>query len=199
MGTNPGLYLRNSTTIAHLYKRRITHQTYQRAPFNLLILDSRNGIAFFLQQVVLPLRRQPSTHSHINVMDDYPPNFVGHNLPLLVVSGLSEVPSESSEYPLLADKGFQLSSDIPIVESEDSRTLLKHFQAYDASSAPWHGRPDSRFHFRVRTAGRVCVHNVSSVSVVVLSGVNFSTWHPALLLTTAMQAYHIASTLSIRT
>ena len=90
-------------------------------------------------------------------MDDYPPSFIGHNLPLLLVSGISEGP-ESPEYPL-AEKGFQLSSDIPLVESEDARALLKHFQAYDASSAPWHGKSESRYRLRVKASGRVCAHN----------------------------------------
>jgi hypothetical protein len=83
-------------------------------------------------------------------MDGYPPAYVSHNLPLLVVSGLG-----SAQEPASKD-GIRITSEIPSVETEDAETLLRHFKQSDASNLAWNGREHTgRNKFRVKTVGRV--------------------------------------------
>lgn len=85
-------------------------------------------------------------------MEGYPPAYVAHNLPLLIVSGLGPVPDESSA----SKDGTRITSEIPTVETEDAETLLRHFKESDASDLAWNGREHTgRNKFRVKTVGRV--------------------------------------------
>jgi hypothetical protein len=90
-------------------------------------------------------------------MDAYPSSLIDHNLPLFVVSGLTPDPVALDQYPFIEENGFRISSDIPPVESEDAKSLLKHFESFNASDPPWNNK-DHNGHkkLRVRTVGRVC-------------------------------------------
>ncbi|ORY61199.1 Gryzun, putative trafficking through golgi-domain-containing protein [Pseudomassariella vexata] len=89
-------------------------------------------------------------------MDKYPRGSLDHNLPLLVVSGLSTGPTK----PLLTDpdlreQGVLIRSEIPPVESREAKTILQYVQETDATHLPWHSRDVSRKHkFKIRTIGR---------------------------------------------
>lgn len=84
-------------------------------------------------------------------MDGYAPAFVAHNLPLLVVSGLV-----AHDEPELENDGIPIASEIPPVESDDARTLLRHFQNSDGGDLAWNGREHTgRNKFKVKTIGRV--------------------------------------------
>lgn len=86
-------------------------------------------------------------------MDGYAPVLVGHNVPLLVVSGLG--PSSQIEKK---DEGIRISSEIDPVESEDATTLLRHFRDSDASNLPWNSREHSgRNKFNIKAVGRVII------------------------------------------
>lgn len=88
-------------------------------------------------------------------MDGYPPALIEHNIPLLVVSGLGQLePSKNDiNYPLLEEKGFRISSNAPLLKSDDAQALLKHFTESDASNAPWSGREHTgRNRFRITCA-----------------------------------------------
>ncbi|CAG8950641.1 hypothetical protein HYFRA_00002850 [Hymenoscyphus fraxineus] len=83
-------------------------------------------------------------------MDGYAPAFVAHNLPLLVVSGL--VVHDEAE---LENDGVPIASEIPPVDSEEARTLLRHFQDSDGTDLAWNGSEHAdRNKFRVKTIGR---------------------------------------------
>jgi len=84
-------------------------------------------------------------------MDGYPPAYVAHNLPLLVVSGLGSAQEEPA-----SKNGTRITSEVPSVETEDAETLLRHLKQSDASNLPWNGREHTgRNKFRVKAVGRV--------------------------------------------
>lgn len=90
-------------------------------------------------------------------MDGYPPAYVAHNTPLLVVSGLG--PGAETE-PTLKE-GLRIASDLPFLETEDALTLLQHFKDGDASDLAWNAREHGgRNKFRVKTVGRVATASV---------------------------------------
>ena len=98
-------------------------------------------------------------------MDAYPTDYIFHNLPLVVLSGINtDTQSESQPPPPLEDvlpgKGVtQISSEIPAVTSTRAQQLLREFLDADGSEAPWNSRPGNRkgslIGFRFRAAGRV--------------------------------------------
>lgn len=86
-------------------------------------------------------------------MDGYPSAFIEHNIPLLVVSGIGGDAKLTKEYPLLEEKGFRITSDAPLIKSEDAQALLKHFTESDARDAVWNAREHSgRNKFRIACA-----------------------------------------------
>ena len=86
-------------------------------------------------------------------MDGYAPAYVAHNIPLLVVSGLGSAPHAGIR---LHNGDTHISSEIPPVESEVARALLRHFEDSDASDLAWNGREhNGRNKFRVKIVGRV--------------------------------------------
>lgn len=90
-------------------------------------------------------------------MDGYPSQYVVHNVPLLVVSGLaSSGGAVSQDESQVKSEGPQVSSSIPIVDTEDAQTLLKYFHDSDASNLAWNPREHGRQKkFRIKSVGRV--------------------------------------------
>ena len=97
-------------------------------------------------------------------MDAYPEDYVAHNLPLILLSGLGSEPEssvefESSKYPLLQENGIQIFSDFPFLTSSVADELKKVLLDGDASTAPWNstniGGGQGGIGFRIRQAGRV--------------------------------------------
>lgn len=96
-------------------------------------------------------------------MDAYPSDFVVHNLPFIVLSGLAtskEVdPPPSVQHVLPGRAVTSISSDIPPVDGDRANELLQEFLSADGTSAPWNARDFSRrgitHGFRIRTVGRV--------------------------------------------
>ncbi|KAH6678509.1 Gryzun, putative trafficking through golgi-domain-containing protein [Halenospora varia] len=84
-------------------------------------------------------------------MDGYPPAFVAHNVPLVVISGLGSTHDQVRAH----ENGIRISSELPLVKSEDAEALLKHFKTGDASDLAWNGREHSgRNKLRVKSVGR---------------------------------------------
>jgi len=70
-------------------------------------------------------------------MDGYAPAYVAHNIPLIVVAGLS------SQSPVVTGKkalGTRIASEIAPVESDDAVALLRYFRDSDASNLAWNSR-----------------------------------------------------------
>ncbi|PWW77011.1 hypothetical protein C7212DRAFT_357436 [Tuber magnatum] len=90
-------------------------------------------------------------------MDAYPTEFITHETPLLILSGLGEPEAQTPAYPLLEEGGFKTSSELPPVTTSASVQLLECFQRFDASSGVWSGRAERLAKspaFRIRAIGR---------------------------------------------
>ncbi|KAJ5549782.1 hypothetical protein N7535_002276 [Penicillium sp. DV-2018c] len=89
-------------------------------------------------------------------MDAYPEDYVNHNLPLVLLSGLEEDAKDdlerSSDYPLLSEKGTHIFSDFPPLRgavAEDLRSLLLE-----------EGSPQTPLKPRVSTSGNATTANI---------------------------------------
>ncbi|KAI0133626.1 Gryzun, putative trafficking through golgi-domain-containing protein [Xylariales sp. AK1849] len=89
-------------------------------------------------------------------MDDYPAGGLDHNVPLLVVSGLSTGPTKPSlTDPSLKEQSILIRSELPPVESREAKSILRYIQETDATDLPWNARDTSRkYKFKVKTIGR---------------------------------------------
>ncbi|KAI9839920.1 MAG: hypothetical protein M1819_000112 [Sarea resinae] len=94
-------------------------------------------------------------------MEAYPEGYIVHNVPLLVLSGLGpdhlHTPADSVEqsYPLLAQRGFKIGSEVPPVANETADRLLQDFLHLDSRNAAWNGRLEkNKFVFRMKAIGR---------------------------------------------
>jgi hypothetical protein len=96
-------------------------------------------------------------------MDVYPPDYLVHNLPLVMLSGLasSQDPEPAScNYPLLQENGVRITSGLLPVTSPNAGPLLQYFLELDASHAPWSSKAANKdvvgsMRFRVKVVGRV--------------------------------------------
>ncbi|KIW31577.1 uncharacterized protein PV07_03211 [Cladophialophora immunda] len=78
-------------------------------------------------------------------MDRFPQDYVLHNLPLLLLSGLeTRSPSEPDPsvktHDFLHEGGFRIKVDAPIVSGPLAEQLLQSFCEQDASDTPWHSQ-----------------------------------------------------------
>ncbi|KAJ5112175.1 hypothetical protein N7532_000220 [Penicillium argentinense] len=82
-------------------------------------------------------------------MDAYPVDYVNHNLPLVLLSGLEAGPEEWTEntgsetYPLLAERGPHIFSDFPPLSGALAEELRRVLLKEDASHMPWRARQSS--------------------------------------------------------
>ena len=96
-------------------------------------------------------------------MEAYPPDYVSHNLPFIVLSGLAtskELETLPPVHHVLPGRVVTtIDSDTPPVTGDRADELLKEFLNADGTNAPWHGRDFSRrgltHGFRIRSVGRV--------------------------------------------
>jgi hypothetical protein len=96
-------------------------------------------------------------------MDAYPPAYVVHNLPFVVLSGLVADAERNPPPPVghvLAGRALtHISSDAPLVTGQRAEQLLDEFLAADGTKAPWSPRAVPRkgtaHGFRLRVVGRV--------------------------------------------
>lgn len=88
-------------------------------------------------------------------MDGYPAGSLDHNIPLLIVSGLT--PASDTHFlgdPQLKDTATLVRSELPPLEGKEPGVILKHLQENDSSSFPWNGTHPLRHRFRIRVTGR---------------------------------------------
>ena len=96
-------------------------------------------------------------------MEAYPPAYVQHNLPFIVLSGLgsqAELQPPPSVHDVLPGRAsVRTSSEIPAVTGERADQLLQDFLSADGTNGPWNSRAASRrdlgHGFRIRAVGRV--------------------------------------------
>lgn len=99
-------------------------------------------------------------------MDGYPAGSLDHNLPYLVVAGLT--PEPARELPLdpdLREQGILLRSELPSLDTAGAATWREYIQSQDARDGPW--RPpregDKPYKFKVDMTGRVIILPSKSV------------------------------------
>ena len=97
-------------------------------------------------------------------MDGYPADYVGHNLPFVVLFGLGSTHARplleaERDFPLLQEKGIYISCELPNVTGSVADQLLGSFHEFDARNASWNNRPGKgkmgTMGFTYRTVGRV--------------------------------------------
>jgi hypothetical protein len=96
-------------------------------------------------------------------MDEYPLEYIQHNLPFIVLSGLGTTVEPEAPAPvhnvISGRAATTISSEIPPVTGDRATQLLQHFLSADGTNAPWNGRAASRKgitpSFRIRAVGRV--------------------------------------------
>lgn len=96
-------------------------------------------------------------------MDAYPEDYVSHNLPLVLLSGLgtdSDSPSEAVDggQPV-AGGGIRIFSDFPNLTDPTAEELLQVLLDEDGTGAPWNARHNTGkaggIGYRVKKVGRV--------------------------------------------
>ena len=99
-------------------------------------------------------------------MDAYPEDYVNHNLPLVLLSGLEADPENvsgtSSDYPLLSEKGTHIFSDFPPLSGAVAEELRSLLLKDDTSQTPWKSRASvsgnttaANIGYHIRSSGRV--------------------------------------------
>ncbi|CAK4033998.1 Hypothetical predicted protein [Lecanosticta acicola] len=94
-------------------------------------------------------------------MEAYPPQYVQHNLPLVLLSGLGEhetTHQSSSIQPRRAESGAKIAIGARECRNEQSRQLLGEFVSRDGTGDAWNGvalpAPPASMRFRIKTIGR---------------------------------------------
>lgn len=96
-------------------------------------------------------------------MEAYPSDYVVHNLPLILLSGLEpnkvETPIGETTQEFLGDGGFRLRADLAPLYHPLTKDLRATLLSYDRSDAPWRslstGKTEQAQAFKIRSVGRV--------------------------------------------
>jgi len=97
-------------------------------------------------------------------MDAYPDDFVVHNLPLVLLSGLeadtaqdTTIRDKSQAY--LGDGGFRIRAELPALHHPLTENLRNILLSFDSSKAAWHSpspdKTDQNHTFKIQSVGRV--------------------------------------------
>ncbi|KAJ5160576.1 uncharacterized protein N7482_007580 [Penicillium canariense] len=98
-------------------------------------------------------------------MDAYPLDYVNHNLPLVLLSGLEadaeDDPGAAVDYPLLAEKGPKIFSDFPPLSGAVAEELRIVLLEEDGSQMPWRSgltpsgdASSPHIAYRIKSSGR---------------------------------------------
>lgn len=95
-------------------------------------------------------------------MEAYPPDYIAHNLPLVLLSGLesaaAETPIAEKSRQYLGDGGFRIRADLAPVHHPLKDDLRATLLSYDCTAAPWHSQSTDKTEqppaFKIRSVGR---------------------------------------------
>lgn len=99
-------------------------------------------------------------------MDAYPEDYVNHNLPLILLSGLEagveDNNGSSVDYPLLAETGPRIFSDFPPLSGAVAEELRRALLEEDGSQKPWRSTASTngtapQIGYKIKSIGRVSV------------------------------------------
>lgn len=96
-------------------------------------------------------------------MDAYPPPYVEHNLPLVLLSGLGgHVESQHETLAGRQEHGVKIHLESPTCLDEKTQLLRQEFEAYDGTASRWNVTslpgPTGTLRYRMRNIGRVMQH-----------------------------------------
>lgn len=109
-------------------------------------------------------------------MDGYPLGSLDHNVPYLLVSGLT---TSNSELPLQENLKYErkilLKSKLPAAEGADAKALTKYFQLVDEQGKSWAAvGSKTPYRFRIKSVGRVWQPSPKQSSQSALSSANLA-------------------------
>ncbi|KAF2211437.1 hypothetical protein CERZMDRAFT_59824 [Cercospora zeae-maydis SCOH1-5] len=92
-------------------------------------------------------------------MEAYPPHYVQHNLPLVLLSGLGQLDLDSPKSPpARQESGARISTESPECHSDQAKRLLQAFRSLDGTDSAWNSSalpgPTSSIRFKIKTVGR---------------------------------------------
>lgn len=94
--------------------------------------------------------------------EGYPDDYVAHNLPLIVLSGLVESPplDDTTRFPPVYEgPGTEIESELPLVADKRAELLLEEFRSCEKSDEEWSSKPiqgkSTLLGFKFRAVGRV--------------------------------------------
>ncbi|PPJ53393.1 hypothetical protein CBER1_01000 [Cercospora berteroae] len=92
-------------------------------------------------------------------MDAYPPDYVQHNLPLVLLSGLGQLDHDSAKSPpARQESGARISTESPECRSDQAKRLLQAFRSLDGTDSVWNSSaqpgPTSSIRFKIKAVGR---------------------------------------------
>ncbi|OJD13098.1 hypothetical protein AJ78_06403 [Emergomyces pasteurianus Ep9510] len=104
-------------------------------------------------------------------MDAFPPDYVDHNLPFILLSGLGSDPEtdaqdkitldDGAEYPLLQDGGVQIFSDFPLLTDSTAERVLNALLSEDATGRRWNAKSDGAragaVGYKIKRVGRTYI------------------------------------------
>ena len=94
-------------------------------------------------------------------MEAYPPEYVEHNLPLVLLSGLGERRDKplASYEALQQESGTRIAASSPECSGERAQQLLSQFKQLDGGELSWNGTslpgPTGSLKYRMKAIGRV--------------------------------------------
>lgn len=100
-------------------------------------------------------------------MNSYPDDYVVHNLPLVILTGLEptstpETPFGEKSFEFLGNGGFRIRAELPPLHHPLTSNLRTALLSHDQSKAAWHSqsadKSDQIPPFKVRSVGRVGQH-----------------------------------------
>ncbi|KXJ97098.1 Gryzun, putative trafficking through golgi-domain-containing protein [Microdochium bolleyi] len=88
-------------------------------------------------------------------MDDYPTACLTHDLPLLVVSGLTSAAAKAAPSEEAQGSSILIRSEVAPIETREAKSILHYIQSTDASHLPWNSGDGARkYRFKIKTVGR---------------------------------------------
>lgn len=113
-------------------------------------------------------------------MEQYPQDYVAHNLPLLVLAGLPQHQSPVNTPAKLSafGTGVSLSSDIPTLSGPDVEHLVDEFLKFDGHSYAWSEHSQTQrsglVGFNIATSGRVTIATMHNLTRTCLANTCFA-------------------------
>jgi len=91
-------------------------------------------------------------------MDDYPPGSLDHSVPFLLTLGTcTDTPYDAKLSHALKEQAILIRSELPALDSDQARALMRYMQDRDASNSPCNARNETtrKYRFHIKSAERV--------------------------------------------